>query len=110
MRQERTVQASIFDRFAGHEIGRELRAMSARLDEHRELLGLVAADLRRHGLKETGRCGLPAESVLRCAAQATPAAELPGAGVPSGGLGVVSGVRPAAARVEPEEVGAAQDD
>jgi transposase, IS5 family len=67
MRQERTVQASIFDLFAGHEIGRELKAMSAWLDDHWELLGLVAADLRRHGLKETGRCGLPAESVLRCA-------------------------------------------
>ena len=48
--------------FAGHEIGRELKAMSAWLDEHRELLGLVAADLRRHGVKETGRLGLPAES------------------------------------------------
>ena len=43
MRQERTVQASIFDLFAGHEIGRELKAMSEWLDEHRELLGLVAA-------------------------------------------------------------------
>jgi transposase, IS5 family len=67
MRQERTVQASIFDLFAGHEIGRELKAMSTWLDEHRALLGLVAADLRRHGVKETGRRGLPAESVLRCA-------------------------------------------
>ena len=67
MRQERTVQASIFDVFAGHEIGRELKAMSAWLDEHRALLGPVAADLRRHGVKETGRHGLPAESVLRCA-------------------------------------------
>jgi transposase, IS5 family len=67
MRQERTVQASIFDRFAGHEIGRELKAMSAWLDEHRALLGVVAADLRRHGVKEAGRHGLPAESVLRCA-------------------------------------------
>ena len=67
MRQERTVQASLFDLFAGHEIGRELKAMSALLDDHRELLGRVAADLCRHGLKETGRCGLPAESVLRCA-------------------------------------------
>ena len=47
MRQERTVQASIFDLFAGHEIGRELRAMSAWLDDHRELASLVAADLRR---------------------------------------------------------------
>ena len=28
MRQERTVQASLFDLFADHEIGRELKAMS----------------------------------------------------------------------------------
>ena len=67
MRQERTVQATLFDLFAEHEIGRELKAMSQWLDEHRELLGLVAQDLRRHGVKETGREGLPAESVLRCA-------------------------------------------
>src|SRR5271166_82110 len=67
MRQERTVQASIFDLFAEHEIGRELKAMSQWLDEHRELIGLAAEDLRRHGVKETGRQGLPAESVLRCA-------------------------------------------
>jgi IS5 family transposase len=67
MRQERTVQASLFDLFAGHEIGRELKAMSQWLDEHPGLVGLVAEDLRRHGVKETGRKGLPAESVLRCA-------------------------------------------
>ena len=41
--------------------------MSAWLDGHRELLGLVAGDLRRHGVKETGHQGLPAEAVLRCA-------------------------------------------
>jgi IS5 family transposase len=67
MRQERTVQASIFDVFAGHEIGRELKAMSEWLDEHRTLLGLVAEDLRRDGVRATGRQGLPAEAVLRCA-------------------------------------------
>jgi IS5 family transposase len=67
MRQERTVQASIFDLFAGHEIGREPKAMSAWLDGHHELASLVAADLRRDGVKETGRQGLPAEAVLRCA-------------------------------------------
>jgi IS5 family transposase len=67
MRQERTVQASIFDVFAGHEIGRELKAMSDWLDAHRTLPGLVAADLRREGVQETGRQGLPAEAVLRCA-------------------------------------------
>lgn len=66
MRQERTVQASIFDLFAGHDIGRELKAMSQWLDEHPALVTLVARDLRRHGVKQTGREGLPAESVLRC--------------------------------------------
>ncbi|MDE3823676.1 ISNCY family transposase [Sinorhizobium meliloti] len=67
MRQERTVQASIFDLFAEHEIGRELKAMSEWLDEHGDLLGLVARDLRRHGLRQTGGEGLPAEAMLRCA-------------------------------------------
>jgi transposase, IS5 family len=67
MRQERTTQTSIRDRFAGHEIGRELKAMSEWLDEHRTVPGLVAGDLRRHQVKETGRRGLPAEAVLRCA-------------------------------------------
>src|SRR5688572_33191325 len=67
MRQERTVQASIFDLFAQHEIGGELKKASKWLDEHPTLLGLVAADLRRDGVQETGRHGLPAEAVLRCA-------------------------------------------
>ena len=40
--------------------------MSQWLDEDRELIGPVAEELRRHGVKETGRQGLPAESVLRC--------------------------------------------
>src|SRR5690348_15236197 len=67
MRPERTVQASLFDRFAQHEIGGELKKASTWLDEHPALLGLVAADLRRDGVQETGRHGLPAEAVLRCA-------------------------------------------
>ena len=67
MRQERTVQATVFDIFAEHEIGRELNAMSRWLDQQRSLLSLVAADLSGHGIKETGRHGLPAEAVLRCA-------------------------------------------
>jgi len=66
MRQERTVQASIFDLFAGHEIGRELKAMSQWLDHQPALFKLVARDLLGRGVKETGREGLPAESVLRC--------------------------------------------
>jgi transposase, IS5 family len=67
MRQERTVQASIFDLFATHEIGCELKAMSHWLDEHCDLLSVVARDLYRGGIKATGRQGLPAEAVLRCA-------------------------------------------
>lgn len=67
MRQERTIQTNIFDLFAGHEIGRELKAMSGWLDENPTLIGLVAKDLRRCGVKQTGRQGLPAESALRCA-------------------------------------------
>jgi transposase, IS5 family len=67
MRQERTVQASIFDLFAKHEIGCELKKASAWLDEHPALIVLVAGDLRRDAVRETGRHGLPAEAVLRCA-------------------------------------------
>ena len=47
MRQDRIIQASIFDLFSEHEIGRELKAMSAWLDAHREVIALVAAELCR---------------------------------------------------------------
>ena len=111
MRQERTVQASLFDLFAAHEIGRELKAMSQWLDEHRELIELAAEDLRRHGVKETGREGLPAESVLRCALlkqrRQLSYEEL---AFHLEDFGFVSGLRAAAAVLDAEEVGAAQDD
>src|SRR5664279_1475331 len=71
MRQERTVQGTLFDIFAAHEIGRELKAMSQWLDEHRDVLGLVVADLRRHGLKDTGRHGLTAVSYTHLRAHET---------------------------------------
>ncbi len=67
MRQERTVQATIFEVFAGHQIGCELKAISHWLDGQRVLVSLVASDLRGEGLRQTGRRGLPAETVLRCA-------------------------------------------
>ena len=67
MRQQRTVQASLFDVFAGHEIGRQLKATSLWIDAHPELVARVAGDLRRCEVKDTGRQGLTAESVLRCA-------------------------------------------
>ena len=86
MRQERAIQTSIFDLFAGHEIGRELKAMSNWLDEHPALVGLVVKDLRRCGVKETGRQGLPAEFG---ASQTAPPTELRGACLSFGGLGLV---------------------
>jgi IS5 family transposase len=67
MRQERTVQATIFEVFAGHQIGCELKAISHWLDGQRVMVSRVASDLRREGLRQTGRRGLPAETVLRCA-------------------------------------------
>src|SRR5215472_6597653 len=66
MRQERTVQATIFEVFAQHEIGCALQAISRWLDGQRPLVSLVAGDLRRQGVRETGWRGLPAETVLRC--------------------------------------------
>jgi len=68
MRSKRTVQASIFDLFAGHEIGRELKAISLWLDQCGvDLVELIAKDLGADLVKPTGRSGLSAESVLRCA-------------------------------------------
>jgi IS5 family transposase len=67
MRQQRIIQATIFEVFAGHQIGCELKAISDWLDGQRVLLSLVARDLRREGLRPTGRQGLPAETILRCA-------------------------------------------
>jgi transposase, IS5 family len=67
MRPERIIQATIFEVFARHEIGCALKAMSLWLDGQRALLSLVASDLRGRGPRETGRQGLPAEAVLRCA-------------------------------------------
>src|ERR1700722_14125943 len=111
MRQERIVQASIFDIFAEHEIGRELKVMSQWLDEQRSLLSLVIGDLRRHGVQETGRHGLPAEAVLRCGLlKQYRQIELRGAGLSSGGFGFVPRLCPAALGMVAEEIGTAQDD
>ena len=79
MRQGRTIQGTIFEVFAQHESGCELKAMSQWLDGQRQLTSLVAGDRRRQGVRETGRRGLPAEkrAALR-SAQATAPAQLRG--------------------------------
>ena len=67
MREKHTVQRSIFEHYAEHEIGRELKAMSDWLDQHLDLLDRVAADIKPCNVEDTGRKGLSVESVLRCA-------------------------------------------
>ena len=67
MRQKRTTQVSIYEQFAEHALGQELRTMSEWLDAHRAMLTWVMNDLRQVEVKATGRRGLSAESVLRCA-------------------------------------------
>lgn len=67
MREKHTVQRSIFEHYAEHEIGRELKAMSDWLDQHMDLLDRVAADINPCNVEDTGRKGLSVESVLRCA-------------------------------------------
>jgi len=67
MRKKCSDQVSIFDLFSNHEIGKELKGMSDCLDRHREILNWVMLDLHLKDTFETGRNGLPAESVLRCA-------------------------------------------
>jgi IS5 family transposase len=67
MREKRTIQSSIFEQYAKHEIGRELEAMSDWLDLQPELLDWVGMDLRTHPVVATGRKGLTIDSVLRCA-------------------------------------------
>ena len=67
MRQERTIQASLFDVFAKHEIGCELKKISQWLDEHHALLGLVSKrSAPRRGARDR-TAGAAGEAVLRCA-------------------------------------------
>lgn len=68
MREIRITQRSIFDpEYVDHEIGQELASISAWLDQHPQMLELVAADLIPEDQdSERGREALPVEAVLRC--------------------------------------------
>ena len=54
MREKHTVQRSIFEHYAEHEIGLELRSMSRWRDQHMDLLDRVAADINLCGVEDTG--------------------------------------------------------
>ena len=68
MRQDRIMPGSIFDLFSEHEIGRELKAMSAWLDARSrgDRLGRRRVCAARAS-SQPGAMGCRAESVLRCA-------------------------------------------
>ena len=67
MREKWVAQQNMFHILVSTEIGRELEAISQLLNENRQILDHVYDDLI--GLKdpETGRMGMTAEQVLRCA-------------------------------------------
>ena len=66
MRETRVAQASIFENYSKHEFGAQLRALSNRLDQHPEILLLVADDLIDASVAKVGRTGLTVENVFRC--------------------------------------------
>ena len=51
MREKRTAQRSLFELYAEHEIGQELKAMSEWLDGHTDLLDWVAADVNSRNVE-----------------------------------------------------------
>lgn len=67
MRKKWDEQLSIFDFLPKNKISKELRGISEILDGHPEMLDRVYKDLCRHHLVDTGRQGMTAEQVLRCA-------------------------------------------
>jgi IS5 family transposase len=67
MREKRVTQQNIFHILASTEIGRELEAISKLLNENRQILDYVYDDLVALKDPETGRLGMTAEQVLRCA-------------------------------------------
>jgi len=66
MRETRIAQASIFESYSKHEFGAQLRALSKRLDQHPDILLLIADDLIDTSVAKVGRRGLSVESVFRC--------------------------------------------
>jgi hypothetical protein len=84
MHQERTVQATIFEVFAGHEIGCELNAISQWQDRQRALVSLLAGDLCREWTTRDRPPRPAGGDVLRGALfQATARVELRRAGLSS---------------------------
>ena len=61
MRETRIAQASIFEKYSEHQHGAMLQKLSQRLDEHPQILDLVATDLIDALTAPVGRIGLSVE-------------------------------------------------
>lgn len=67
MRQKRDPQRNFLHLMARNKIARELEAISQVLDQNPGILDLVFQDLVKYQRTDTGRDGMTAEQVLRCA-------------------------------------------
>ena len=66
MRETRTAQRSIFDFYADHDTGKQLKKLSEFLDEHQDVLRDIECDLVTDGMSNRGRKAMSVESVFRC--------------------------------------------
>jgi IS5 family transposase len=67
MRQKRDPQQNLLHLMARNKVARELEAISLVLDHNPGILDLVFQDLVKYQRTDTGRDGMTAEQVLRCA-------------------------------------------
>jgi len=67
MRQKRDQQRNLLHLLARNKVARELEFISQVLDQNTVILDLVFRDLVKHQRTDTGRDGMTAEQVLRCA-------------------------------------------
>lgn len=65
MRTKNSPQISLFEFYNDHELGKQLKAISQRLDSHPEILDLALKALIHAKVKATGRSGMTADSVVR---------------------------------------------
>jgi len=66
MRETRNAQHSIFDFYAPHALGSQLKVLSDQLDKRPEILDLIAPTFLDSDLADTGASGLSVESIFRC--------------------------------------------
>ena len=66
MRQTRDAQTHLFDFYADHPIGQQLRKLSELLDRNPIILSLIEGDFDKKNVRERGARGLSLESIFRC--------------------------------------------